>query len=640
MRRYGSILSNYQRTFQSNFIIENVTLKVIHFLLRETIRRKDGTLPSEWFHLPDGAETPSVDRLIKEDSPDPELEALSTTDSLSVAQSEENILEDTTGKRTPGRKTPSGRSRTPIFGKHRNRHKSTGSSPAPSLKSHGTAAAKSPKLCHQRTLSQPEVTSPTSSHAANGGYEPVGKDRIQNSQSVGKLPQSRPPDSQLPTLPNDGDDSDTAESCFPLRKSRSRSRSRERKKKKVSARSQSRESRWSDPDHPYETPKLLPKHQRRDEDRRSKSHQDMSLIEYGYEPIGRPASIKKLEEEEAALNLDEKLTETDTVLHLSRHNDGKLKTTSSIKKTKQSKSLLNNIIDKVKKLSKEESHTIIERKDSKEEETVAGDKDHPVINKEEELHSKDIKAQDTKPTELTLLRVKEEEQEEEMRRQQEIQQETRKREKKESERQIQEEERKQKREQERELKQAQEIEKKRRKEEAKVLKREQEAEQLRMRKLKEEQEKNVKREREAELKRHKIREEEEKQEAKRLKKAEELELKNLKKLKEEQEKKMKKEKEDILRQQKRKEDEERRILKINKDEEQKKIKETKEKEEKIANKEVKETYKKLAKAEKKEEELRLKQVREQTEKRENEIRVSKDSEEKGEPIYADEVPLK
>merc|ERR1712154_325167 len=124
--------------------------------------------------------------------------------------------------------------------------------------------------------------------------------------------------------------------------------------------------------------------------------------------------------------------ETDTVLHLSRHNDGKLKTTSSIKikETKQSKSLLNNIIDKVKKLSKEESHTIIERKDSKEEETVAGDKDHPVINKEEELHSKDIKAQDTKPTELTLLRVKEEEQEEEMRRQQEIQQETRKREKK------------------------------------------------------------------------------------------------------------------------------------------------------------------------------------------------------------------
>merc|ERR1712072_1339597 len=408
------------------------------------------------------------------------------TDSLSVAQSEENILEDTTGKRTPGRKTPSGRSRTPIFGKHRNRHKSTGSSPAPSLKSHGTAAAKSPKLCHQRTLSQPEVTSPTSSQAANGGYEPVGKDRIQNSQSVGKLPQSRPPDSQLPTLPNDGDDSDTAESCFPLRKSRSRSRSRERKTKKVSARSQSRESRWSDPDHPYETPKLLPKHQRRDEDRRSKSHQDMPLIEYGYEPIGRPASIKKLEEEEAALNLDEKLTETDTVLHLSRHNDGKLKTTTSIKikETKQGKSMLNNIIDKVKKLSKEESHTIIERKDSKEEETVAGDKDHPVINKEEELHSKDIKAQDTKPTELTLLRVKEEEQE--MRRQQEIQQETRKREKKESERQIQEEERKQKREQERELKQAQEIEKKRRKEEAKVLKREQEAEQLRMRKLKEE----------------------------------------------------------------------------------------------------------------------------------------------------------
>ena len=581
------ILSNYPRTFQSNFILVKRTFRVISFLFRETIRRKDGTLPSEWFHLPDGAETPSVDRLIKEDSPDPELEALSTADILCVAPSEENILEETTGKRTPGRKTPSGRSRTPIFGKHRNRHKSTGSSPAPSLKSHGTAASKSPKLCHQRTLSQPEVTSPTSSHAANGGYEPVGNDRIQNCQSVGKLPQSRPPDSQLPTLPNDGDGSDTAESCFPLRKSRSR----ERKTKKVSARSQSQESRWSDPDHPYETPKLLSKHQRRDEDRRSKSHQDMSLVEYGYEPIG-PVSIKQLEVEEAVLNSDEKLTETDTVLHLSRHNGGNLTTTSSIKETEKGKSLLNNIIDKVKKLSKEESHTIVERKDSKEMtvETV----DQLVVSKEVALNSKN---------ELTFLRVKEEQEEE--KRKKEIQ-ETKKREKKEVERQIKEEKRKQKMAHERDLKQAQEQEKNRLKEGAKVLKREQEAEQLHLRKLKEEQEKNVKRERVAKLKQHKIKEEEEKQDAKRFKKAEE---------------------------------EERKSKKRNKDEEKKKFKETKEKEEKLA-KEVKETQKKVAKAEKEEEELRLKNFREQNEKRENEIRVCKDSEDRVEPIYADEVTSK
>merc|ERR1739838_578968 len=282
------------------------------------------------------------------------------------------------------------------------------------------------------------------------GYEPVGKDCFQNSRSIGKLPQSRPPDSQLPTLPNEGDDSDTAESCFPLRKSRSRSRSRERKTKKVSDRSQSQEFRWSDPDRPYETPKLLSKHQRRDEDKRSMSHQDMSLVEYGYEPI-RPVSIKKLGEEEAVLNLDEKLTETDTVLHLSRHKNGNLTTTSSLKETEKGKSLLYNIIDKVKKLSKEESNTILERKDSKEEEKVASradDKDHLEI------------------------------------------QETKKREKKEVERQIKEEKRKQKRVIEKDLKQAQEQERYRLKEEAKVSKRDQEAEQLRLQKLIEEYEKN------------------------------------------------------------------------------------------------------------------------------------------------------
>lgn len=550
-----------------------------------------------------------MDRLIKEDSPDPELEALSTGDSLSVAHSEENIIEETNGKRTPGRKTPSGRSRTPIFGKHRNRHKSTGSSPAPSLKSHGTttAAIKSPKLCHQRTLSQPEVTSPTSSHAAKGVYEPVGKDSIQNSQSVGKLPQSRPPDSQLPTIPNDGDDSDTTESCFPLRKSRSRSRSRERKTKKISARSQSRDSRWSDPDHPYETPKLLPKHQRREEDRRSKSHQDMSLVEYGYEPIGRPSAVlgTKPEEEGGAINSDEKLSETDTILHLSRHNDGNSKTTASLIETKQGKTLLNNLIDKVKKLSKDESQSVIKRKDSKEEKTDPSstkDKDHPAVSCGRELNSKEI--------------TDEEEQEEE-RRKKEVK-ETEKRAQKHAEKQLKEEEKKQKKEQEREMRQTQEQEKRRLKEEAKVLKREQEAEQLRLRKLKEEQEKIEKREKEEQLKQKKIKEEEEKQEAKRIKKAEETEQKNQKKEKERQEKQFKKEKEDILRQQKLKEEEERKNRKISTDEEKKK----------------------LVKAEKEEEELRLRQVREQTKKRENDIRVHKDPEDKTEPIYADEVSLK
>lgn len=50
----------------------------------------------------------------------------------------------------------------------------------------------------------------------------------------------RPPDSELPNPPSDADDSDTAEDCFRLRKSRSRSKDRS---KKISARSISRDSR-------------------------------------------------------------------------------------------------------------------------------------------------------------------------------------------------------------------------------------------------------------------------------------------------------------------------------------------------------------------------------------------------------------
>merc|ERR1712110_838050 len=233
------------------------------------------------------------------------------------------------------------------------------------------------------------------------------------------------------------------------------------------------------------TPKLLPKHQRREEDRRSKSHQDMSLVEYGYEPIGRPNPVfsQKPKEEDASVPSDEKLTETDTILHLSRHNDGNLKTTAS--ETKQGKTLLNNLIDKVKKLSKEESHALIKRKDSKEVETVTSkidDNDHPAVSS------------------------KLEEEQEEERRKKEIQ-ETEKRAQKEAEKQLKEEEKTQKKEQER----AKEQEKRRLKEEAKILKKEQGAEQLRLRKMKEEQEKVVKKEKEDQLKQQKIKAEEERQ---------------------------------------------------------------------------------------------------------------------------------
>jgi len=92
-------------------------LKLPGDLSKDTIKRKDGTLPSEWFHLPPGAETPSVDELLR-DSPEPELELL-TTETLNV--SEENV--STPGRQSQSdRKTPCGR-RTPICGKHRKKQK-------------------------------------------------------------------------------------------------------------------------------------------------------------------------------------------------------------------------------------------------------------------------------------------------------------------------------------------------------------------------------------------------------------------------------------------------------------------------------------------------------------------------------------
>ena len=219
-------------------------LKLPEDISKETLKRRDGTLPSEWFHLPSGAETPSVDELMRDSpSPEPEIE-------LEVFNTCTTTDEEVTTS-SVGRKTPSGR-RTPICGKHRHRHKSSGgSSPAPSVKQQRQSTSTPPKK-HQRTLSQPDNLRSTPS--SGGHYEPVA---MSSSKSVGKLPQSRLPDSELPTLPTTDHESDSGggeEGCFTMM--RSGSRSREGKSRK-SPRSQSKESKKSE--HPYETPKLLTK---------------------------------------------------------------------------------------------------------------------------------------------------------------------------------------------------------------------------------------------------------------------------------------------------------------------------------------------------------------------------------------------
>ena len=273
-------------------------------ITRETLRRKDGTLPPDWFHLPTGAETPSVEELLR-DSPEPELEILSP-----------DLTETSPEEPSSGQKTPGGR-RTPIRGKHRHRHcRSTGSSPGP---------PSSPGQ-HQRTSSQPEgppAPGPApgrEDQQDGGGYEPVGQPR----------PSARPPDSELPTIPSQEeagqDGGEAGQGCFPLRRSRSRSKS-----KKRNVRSPSSES---DPSHPYETPKFLPKLQKHE--RQVKPEE--TFKEPSYEPVG--------------LKIDETENIDMNIVHFSRENktDNPEGDGENSSKT-DGKSFIVTVIDRIKTLS-------------------------------------------------------------------------------------------------------------------------------------------------------------------------------------------------------------------------------------------------------------------------------------------------
>ena len=488
----------------------------------------------------------AVDELIR-DSPEPELE-LSHTEAAGAGPHHDSVenVSNSPEKHAHGRKTPSGR-RTPICGKNRHRHRSTGSSPAPSVKSHHNQPAEtetsSPKLSHQRTLSQPDTTSSTN----NGGYEPVGQARHQamkSSQSAGRLPQGRPPDSELPTLPREEGDSDTTEEdgCFSMRKSKSRSRSRERKVKKSSARSISRDSRCSE--HPYETPKLLPKNKSKPTASETTFSYDTSLVEYGYEPVGR-----RVVNDVSIRESNEILTGAETVQHLSRQN-GKCETSleegNNAKSKISSKSFIDTIIDKVKLLSKEESKNVNEtenleeKKESQqdgatfEEIDLKENTDNITVQNEGEAKLEESKLdekQREKDQKMIMKNLKKE-REEEIKRNKEEE----KRKKKEKEQ----EERKMKEEEQKRQKLAKEEERKIIKlaKETEQAERKAKEEEMRQQKLaREEEKKKLKLAKEAELAEKKVKEEEIKlakeEEKKKLKLAKEAEQKRLKEAKEE-----------------------------------------------------------------------------------------------------------
>merc|ERR1712211_168035 len=119
----------------------------------------------------------------------------------------------------------------------------------------------------------------------DGGYEPVG-------QPHSDRPETRSPQSRLPTLPS-GDETDTAtQSCFPTPENESRSKDKKQKKSIRADRSQSLDSLCSE--HNYETPKLLqrsPKASPPQVDRKKKPEvqgkRSRSDPEDGYEPVGK-----------------------------------------------------------------------------------------------------------------------------------------------------------------------------------------------------------------------------------------------------------------------------------------------------------------------------------------------------------------
>merc|ERR1712029_975054 len=129
-------------------------------------------------------------------------------------------------------------------------------------------------------------------------------------------------------------------------------------KKSSAARSQYRDSICSE--HPYETPKLLPKCKEVKEKREMKE-EDLWLVECSDEPIGRPVMTSDAELEISRKDKAggcEDSVEVEKVLHLSRSNERDEQVQevleNSIDTEKENKSFLDNLISRVKKLSKED----------------------------------------------------------------------------------------------------------------------------------------------------------------------------------------------------------------------------------------------------------------------------------------------
>ena len=200
-----------------------------------TMLRKDNTIPKEWFHLPKGAEVPTVDDLLRDSSPEIDI-----TDEEAVAKR---------AKSPPicGRQRSKSRERVP----HKHQASSTiglHQRPVTPMSYDGVSVAITPA---QSVYSFQHPTEQSDPLKDEGDFDKQSAPALHTTdlsvpvsfktedRSVIASPDGREDKTIKPSQDNNqneaerSSDSDTSTSCFSvLQKSRSRSKSKERKLKK------------------------------------------------------------------------------------------------------------------------------------------------------------------------------------------------------------------------------------------------------------------------------------------------------------------------------------------------------------------------------------------------------------------------
>ena len=183
--------------------------------------RKDNTIPKEWFHLPEGAEAPTVEDLLRDSSPE-------------IDNDEEAVV-----RRERRAKSP------PICGRQRSKsrepHKFQASRPQTPLSYDASSIAVTPAPSIYSFQQQPEQIDVISE---NVNIQKTSVPIILSPDISSSLSYDRDENHGKNDLDKNSD-SDSSTSCFAvIRKSRSRSKSKERKlqKDKLKMKAQQREN--------------------------------------------------------------------------------------------------------------------------------------------------------------------------------------------------------------------------------------------------------------------------------------------------------------------------------------------------------------------------------------------------------------